>query len=92
MRCTALSGAMQWLIFVSPPALVPSLPLPLHCSDQDSDGENPYKLAALWLIQQNMLKQKPAFTFFATDDMTQAEQETQVKYFSTRKEKNKIIS
>lgn len=78
---------MQWLIFVSPPALVHCLPLPVDCSDQDSDGENPYKLAA-----ESMLKQKPAFTFFATDDVTQAEQETQVKYFSTRKEKNKIIS
>lgn len=70
----------------------------MDCSDQDSDGENPYKLTALWLInlQQKVksqaLKQESGFTFFVTDYMTQAELETQVKYFNTRKEKSKIIS
>lgn len=69
-------------------SVVHSLPLPVDCGDHGW-GE---PILVNKPPAESMLKQESGFTFFATDGMTQAELETQVKYFNTRKEKNKIIS
>lgn len=74
-------------------AVVHSFPLPVDCSDCGwGEPMQVNCLVAYKPLPESMLKQESDFTFFATDDMTQAELETQVKYFSTRKEQNKIIS
>lgn len=73
--------------------VVHSLPLPVDCSDREwGEPMQVNSLVACKPPAESMLKQESSFTFFATDDTTQAELETQVKYFNTGKEKNRIIS
>lgn len=74
-------------------SVVHSLPLPVDCGDHG--WGKPVQVNSLVAYKppaESMLKQESGFTSFATDGMTQAELETQVKYFNTRKEEIKIIS